>query len=519
MKRATNINKLRKEDQWDIIIIGGGASGLGAGVEASTRGYKTILFEQSDFAKGTSSRSTKLVHGGVRYLAQGDISLVLEALRERGFLRRNAPHLVRDQQFIIPSYDWWDGPFYTVGLKVYDLMSGKLGLGPSEHISKKEVLSAIPNLITKGLKGGIIYYDGQFDDARLAINLAQTMNDNGGVPVNYMKVTGLRKDADNLVKGVKVEDTESGETFEVSGKVVVNATGVFADSICRMDDAEARKSIVPSQGIHLVLDKKFLQGEAAIMIPKTSDGRVLFAVPWHNRVIVGTTDTLVHEITLEPRALDEEITFILETAHEYLALPPERKDVLSVFAGLRPLVAPEGNNTETKEVSRNHKILVSLSGLVTMVGGKWTTYRKMGEDVIDKAIIMGGLEEHKSVSEHMPIHGYVRNFNPDDHLHYYGSDATGIRELMFQDKSLAEKISENFSYMRAEVIWAVRHEMARTVEDFLARRIRLLLLDARASKEAAPVVAELMARELGKGKLWVMDQVEKYKRLADNYHL
>lgn len=519
MNRERNIYKLQHEKQWDVIVIGGGASGLGAGVEASSRGYKTILFEQSDFAKGTSSRSTKLVHGGVRYLAQGDISLVLEALRERGLIRRNAPHLFRDQQFIIPSYDWWEGPFYTVGMKVYDLMSGKLGLGPSEHLSKKEVLNFIPNLKTKGLKGGIIYYDGQFDDARLAVNLAQTMDDNGGTPVNYMGVTGLLKDKDGLTKGVKAKDMETGKVYKVSGRVVVNATGVFADSVCRMDDPGAPHTIVPSQGIHLILNKRFLLGEAAIMIPKTSDGRVLFAVPWHNKVVLGTTDTLVQEITLEPRALEEEIRFILETAKDYLVDPPERKDVDGIFAGLRPLASPRNEEEETKEVSRNHKITVSLSGLVTLVGGKWTTYRKMGEDVIDKAVIMGGLEEHKSVTENMPVHGYVKNFDPTDHLHYYGSEAKGIRELMFGNRELSEKIIPEYNYIKAEVVWAVKHEMARTVEDFLSRRIRLLLLDAKASKKAAPVVARLMATELGKDSRWIKKQTESYLKLADGYHL
>ncbi len=518
MNREINLQKVGNTD-WDVIIIGGGATGLGAGVDSCTRGYKTVLFEQHDFAKGTSSRSTKLVHGGVRYLAQGDISLVLEALKERGMLRRNAPHLVKNQAFVIPNYEWWDGPFYTVGLKVYDLMAGKLGLGPSEHISKEEVMEAIPNLKTEGLKGGTIYYDGQFDDSRLAINLAQTMDENGGVPVNYMKVYSLLKSSDGLIRGVKVRDEESGKEYEVKGKVVVNATGVFADSVHQMDDPNARKSIVPSQGVHIILDKKFLKGDSAIMIPKTSDGRVLFAVPWHNKVIVGTTDTLVDHIELEPRALQEEIDFILDTAGDYLSAVPGKDDVLSVFAGLRPLAAPEGHNEETKEVSRSHKIIVSLSGLVTIIGGKWTTYRKMGEDVIDKALLIGGLPDKKSVTERMPIHGYLKNFNENDHLHYYGADSVYIRELITKHKELGKSLTENFTYVKAEVIWAVRNEMARTVEDFLARRIRLLLLDAKSSIKAAHIVAELMAVELGKDESWIEEQTKQYRKLALEYVL
>ncbi|MCD6596097.1 MAG: glycerol-3-phosphate dehydrogenase/oxidase [Bacteroidales bacterium] len=519
MNRSTNLAKLSEVKQWDVIVIGGGATGLGAGVDACTRGYKTILFEQHDFAKGTSSRSTKLVHGGVRYLAQGDISLVLEALKERGLLRNNAPHLVRNQAFVIPNYEWWDGPFYTIGLKVYDLMSGKLGLGPSEHIDKEEVMKAIPNLKTEGLKGGTIYYDGQFDDSRLAINLAQTMNENGGTPLNYMKVVSLLKSEKDLITGVKVLDEETGIEYDVMAKVVVNATGVFADSIFKMDNPDAKKTIVPSQGVHIILDKKFLKGDSAIMIPKTSDGRVLFAVPWHNKVVVGTTDTLVDHIELEPRALQEEIDFILETAAEYLSAVPEKEDVLSVFAGLRPLAAPEGPDEDTKEISRNHKIIVSLSGLVTIIGGKWTTYRRMGEDVIDKALLIGGLADEKSVTEKMPIHGFVKNFDMHDHLHYYGSDAVYIRELMVKHRELSNLLIENFSYVKAEVIWAVRVEMARTVEDFLARRIRLLLLDARSSIKAAPVVAELMALELNKDEKWVREQTDQYIKLAKEYML
>ncbi|MBN2616447.1 MAG: glycerol-3-phosphate dehydrogenase/oxidase [Bacteroidales bacterium] len=519
MNRQTNLEKIKQGYPWDVIVIGGGATGLGCGVESATRGFKTLLLEQHDFAKGTSSRSTKLVHGGVRYLAQGDVSLVLEALKERGLMRQNAPHLVRNQSFIIPNYDWWGGPFYTLGLKVYDMMSGKLGLGPSEHISTKEVMQAIPNLKKKGLSGGVIYFDGQFDDARLAVNLAQTLEDNEGVAINYMKVTGLIKDEEGFVSGVKVEDQESGEAYELQAKVVINATGVFADSIIRMDEPGALKTIVPSQGVHIVLEKKFLQGDSAIMIPKTSDGRVLFAVPWHGKVIVGTTDTQMEEISLEPRALKEEIDFILSTAGQYLTYQPKRSDVLSVFAGLRPLAAPGEEGEKTKEISRSHKVTVSPSGLVNIIGGKWTTYRKMGEDTLDKAVMVAGLEEKSSVTADMPIHGYVKNINEEDHLHYYGSDASKIKDLIVKDHSLGEKLTERYPYLKAEVVWAVHHEMARTVEDFLARRTRFLLLDARESIKAAPVVAKLMAEALGRRRRWQKEQVEAYTTLAGEYIL
>jgi len=519
MNRNLNLEKLKNTPLWDVIVIGGGATGLGAAVEAATRGYKTLLLEQADFAKGTSSRSTKLVHGGVRYLAHGDISLVLEALKERGLLLRNAPHLVRNQVFIIPTYEWWDGPFYTVGLKVYDMMSGKLGLGPSERINTEAVIKAIPNLKKEGLNGGVIYYDGQFDDARLAISLAQTLEDNRGTALNYCCVTNILKDRMGFVDGVKILDKENKEVYEIKGKSVVNATGVFADSIIQMDHPETKRTIVPSQGVHIILDRKFLQGDAAIMIPKTPDGRVLFAVPWHDKVVVGTTDTLMDEISLEPRALPEEIDFILNTAGEYLVYPPKKSDVRSVFAGLRPLAAPEEEGEKTKEISRSHKITISATGLLTITGGKWTTYRKMGEDIIEKAILIGGLEETSSVTANMPIHGYVKSFDETDRLNYYGSDRDKIKSLSLKDKSMTEVLEEGFPYTKAEVVWAVREEMARTVEDFLARRSRFLLLDARKSMKAAPAVAKIIAEELGFRRRWQREQVEDYTALAKGYIL
>ncbi len=519
MNRKINIETLKTIPQWDVIVIGGGATGLGTAVEAATRGYKTLLLEQHDFAKGTSSRSTKLVHGGVRYLAQGDVALVLEALKERGLLRHNAPHLVRNQAFIIPNYEWWGGPFYTIGLKVYDFMSGSLGLGPSEHISTETVMNAIPNLKKEGLNGGVIYYDGQFDDARLAVNLAQTLEDNGGTAINYAKVVSLRKDMMDFISGVTAIDQESGKEFNLKAKVVINATGVFADKIIQMDQPGSKKTIVPSQGVHIILDKKFLQGDSAIMIPKTTDGRVLFAVPWHGKVVVGTTDTLMNDISLEPRALPEEIDFILNTAADYLAFPPTRKDVLSVFAGLRPLAAPSEEGEKTKEISRSHKIIISTSGLITITGGKWTTYRKMGEDTIEKAILIGGLKEKPSVTAQMPIHGYVKNFDPKDHLHFYGSDAIKIKSIIAKNPDMGTPILKGFPNLKAEVIWAVREEMARTVEDFLARRCRWLLLDARSSIVAAPIVAKLMAEELNYRRRWQREQVEEYTELAKGYIL
>ncbi len=516
--RKAILKKLRKKDRmWDIVVIGGGATGLGCAVDAASRGFKTLLLEQVDFSKGTSSRSTKLVHGGVRYLQQGDISLVFEALKERGLMFKNAPHLVKNQSFIIPTYDFWGGPFYTVGLKVYDLMAGKLGLGPSMHLSREEAIQALPTVEKEGLKGGVIYQDGQFDDARMAISLALTCMDYGGTVLNYCKVTQILKEGE-LVSGVLAIDQETGEEFSVKSKVVINATGVFADEIIQMDEPDKKELITPSQGIHLVLDRSFLPGDFAVMVPHTPDGRVMFAVPWRNHIVVGTTDTLVENKSLEPVALQSEIDFVLETAGRYLAKQPKRKDVLSVFAGLRPLAKPEGEKKATKEISRGHKILISVSGLITIIGGKWTTYRKMAEDTIEKAIILAGLPERQCITDHLPIHGYRMDLDPyTDPMASYGVSKEDILNMGEDEEEFAGYISEKLKIYKAQVVWAVRNEMARTVEDVLARRTRALFLDARESIRVAPEVAEIIAKELGKDNDWTSEQVKTFNKVANNY--
>ena len=515
MNREDTTAKMKCTDKWDVVVIGGGASGLGIAVESASRGYATLLVEQSDFAKSTSSKSTKLVHGGVRYLAQGNIGLVREASIERGLLSRNAPHLVKNQTFIIPVYNWWSRLKYTMGLKLYDWISGHLSLGPSVFIPRKKVMEKLPGIISKNLAGGVLYHDGQFDDARLAINLAQTVFDNGGYAINYMKVNGLIKEQEKIC-GVIVFDTESKEHLSVKSKVVINATGVFVDEILQMDKPGSWKNIAASQGIHLVLDKKFFPGEDAMMIPETSDGRVLFIVPWHNKLLMGTTDTPVKDISLEPVALEKEIQFILETAGKYLTVTPTRKDVLSVFAGLRPLAATtEGG--ETKEISRSHKIMISGSGLFSIIGGKWTTYRKMGEDMIDRVEQQLKWTHVPSTTSSLHIHGYTTESSSGDPLYYYGSDEIFIREIIEEKRN--EWISEKLLIKNAQVIWAIQHEMARTVEDVLSRRTRALLLDARESIRLAPVVAKTMALEMNKDENWINSQVEMFQSVAANYIL
>lgn len=511
------LQRLTSHETWDVLVIGGGATGLGVALDAVSRGYKTLLVEQADFAKGTSSRSTKLVHGGVRYLAQGDVKLVREACIERGLLQKNAPHLVKNQTFIIPVYNFWDKIKYTIGLKVYDWIAGKLSLGRSVFVSRNETLQQLPGIKEKGLLGGVLYHDGQFDDSRLAINIAQSIAENGGIVLNYAAVTGLLKNEKGKLNGAVIFDVEKSVSYSIKAKAIVNATGVFVDGILKMDDAEAGQTVVASQGIHLVIDKKFYPSAHALMIPETSDGRVLFAVPWHHQVVLGTTDTPVGEPSMEPQALEKEIDFILNTAAAYLHQAPTRKDVLSVFAGLRPLAAPEKGSQKTKEISRSHKIITSSSNLFTIIGGKWTTFRKMGEDMVD------AIEKHlqwsskKTATETEKIHGFSETINWNDPLYFYGSDARAIKKNI--NGAHNTWLSESLKIHEMQVRWAVRHEMARTVEDVLARRTRALLLDAKESVKICSDVAHIMADELGKNNDWVAEQINDYTKLAQQYQL
>lgn len=519
MNRDLALDQLRAPELWDVLVVGGGATGLGVAVEAASRGYRTLLVERHDFAKGTSSRSTKLVHGGVRYLAQGNVGLVLEALRERGLLLRNAPHLVRNLPFVVPNYDWWEAPWYGTGLKLYDLLAGRMGLGPSRHLSREETLERIPTIEPEGLRGGILYYDAQFDDARLAIALARTLADDlGGTAVNHAEAAALLKE-NGKVCGAVVRDLETGAEHDVRARVVINAAGVFADGLRRMDEPGSPPLLAPSQGIHIVLDRSFLPGDCAIMIPHTDDRRVLFAVPWRGRVVLGTTDTPVDEPSSEPRPLPQEIEFLLTHAVRYLSRDPTPADVLSCFAGLRPLVRAAKDSKSTSSLARDHTLLVSPSGLVTITGGKWTTYRKMGEDTVDEAARVAGLEERPSVTASLGLHGWTERPAQPPLGTSYGADARAVARLAGESPGWGEHLHPRLPYRVCEVVWAARHEMARTVEDVLARRTRALLLDARASAEAAPAVARLLAEELGRDAEWERRQVEDYRELAGGYVL
>lgn len=518
MDRNSLVQKLLDQGsgQWDVIVIGGGATGLGIALDATLRGFKTLLLEQSDFSKGTSSRSTKLVHGGVRYLAQGDVLLVTEALHERGYMLRNAPHLTANQEFIIPVYTTWDVILYYVGLKFYDLLAGRLSLGKSYFINKSEAVARLPLLRSEGLKGGIVYHDGQFDDSRMALALAKACVSNGGTVLNYFRVTSLEKDEHSRIRGISARDLHSGEEYLIHSKVIINATGVFADEIHRMDDPASKPTIRPSQGVHIVLDSSFLQSNSAIMIPETDDGRVLFAIPWYGKVVVGTTDTPLDTIVTEPKALDEEINFILNTAAKYLNRPPKREDALCIFAGLRPLAADPGNPAATKEVSRRHKITISPSGLLSVIGGKWTSYRRMAEETINKAINAGILENRPCKTKNFR---FINNGVPaePDRLKIYGDGTHEIEKLIAEKPDLGKLADPRLPYTLAEIIWICRNEMPLTIEDLLARRTRALFLDARASLDIAPEVARLMADEQGFGISWQEQQLTDYKNLITNY--
>lgn len=502
---------------WDMIVIGGGATGVGIAIDAASRGYGTLLLERSDFAKGTSSRSTKLAHGGVRYLGQGNIALVMEALNERALLRQNAPHLVHDLAFIVPNYEWWEAPFYGLGLKLYQVLAGKHGFGKSQLLSREETLHRLPTIKTEGLRGGAIYHDGQFDDARLLIHMVFTAFEQGATLLNYCAVIGLAKDAQGKINGVLARDVETGSEFRAEARIVINATGAFSDQLRQAAEPDVSPMIAPSQGVHLVFKREFLPGNDAVMVPHTRDGRVLFAIPWHGHVLVGTTDTPVPSAEDEPRALDSEIEFILQAAAELLASPPSRADVLSVFAGIRPLARTE-NQTNTASLSRDHLVHVDRNGLVSICGGKWTTYRRMAEDCVDEAAAIAGLSQRDCVTEQLKIHGACeQGYLPD--LAVYGSDAIEIKRLMASDAHLSERFHPEFPYMKAEVIWAVREEMARTIEDVLARRTRALFLNARAAMAMAPTVAELMATELGWSETAKSEQLRAFHRTAAGYVL
>jgi glycerol-3-phosphate dehydrogenase len=501
---------------WDVLVIGGGASGLGAAVEAASRGYRTLLVERIDFAKGTSSRSTKLAHGGVRYLEQFNFTLVLDALRERGHMLRNAPHLVYDLSLVVPAYSSFSLPYYGLGLSLYEKLSGTLSLGRSRFLSRKQTLELLPALVHDGIRGGVLYHDGQFDDVRYAISLMRTLQDLGGTAINYVEaVTLLRRNGKTI--GIQARDLESDIQFNIEARVVINATGVQAENILAMDNPLQGPLLTISQGTHFVLPHNFLPGKTALMIPKTADGRVLFAIPWHGSTIVGTTDEPVDHGSDEPRALETEKKFLMDHIARYFGRRPNRSEILSVWSGQRPLV--RNGNIKSSRLSRDHKILVSNSGLVTMTGGKWTTYRRMGQDTIDRASEVASLDPRASVTVDLKLHGWLETPSeyPSEWEHVYGSDLPKVQVLSNEDQAFDQFLHPRLPHRLREVIWAARYEMARTVEDVLARRTGALFLDARAAIEAAPLVARTLAKELGRSASWMEDDLASFLSIAKGY--
>ncbi len=514
MNRNRMIDFLKfSPDIFDIIIIGGGATGLGAAVDATSRGYRTLLLESHDFAKGTSSRSSKLIHGGLRYLRQGNIKLVKEALFERGLLYKNAPHLVKKLPFLIPTRSWMENKYYQLGLKFYDSLAKDSNFEQSKTLTKEEVLKALPFLSESDIYGGIRYLDGQFDDARLAITLAKTSVWMNGVVVNYCPVTGLLK-KNGKINGVIAHDVINKEEYRLHAKAVINATGVFSDDICKMDDTNSPKIVRPSQGIHLVF-KNILKGKQAVIIPKTTDKRVLFLIPWYNHTLVGTTDTEVDRVMYEPEHLESEVDFLLENTSKYLKKALTKDDILSVFSGLRPLVSKKEKSTA--ELSRDHMIKLSKSGLLTIIGGKWTTYRKMAEDAIDKAVEVAGLKFYPSDTKNLKLQGYLQAVDYEDQLSIYGTEKEKITQIINENPEFGKTIHPDLSYLAAEVIWACRDEMAETLEDVLARRTRSLFLNAKATVEASEKVVDLMKDEKAKDESWKENQIQAIKNLSKKY--
>lgn len=529
MQREESIERIGKREQpWDLMVIGGGATGIGIALDAASRDLDTLLVEQADFGQGTSSRSTKLVHGGVRYLEQGNLRLVRDALRERANLRRNAPLLVRDLAFFIPCRTVWQRFYYWFGLKLYDLLAGRGQFGPSHAVGPKDAAARLPTLRPQMHHGGVIYHDGQFDDSRLLIQMARRAAEHGACLVNHMAATAIDKDDAGRIANIRLEDRESGRQFSVTAKSVINAAGPFTDQVAKLDDPQAAATVVTSQGVHVVLPQHFFPGDCALIVPRTSDGRVLFLIPWRGHVVVGTTDTPIPEAVLEPAAREEEIEFLLDTASKYLTCPPKREDVTSVFTGIRPLVKTASARS-TASLSRDHTITTAPSGLISIRGGKWTTVRKMAEDCVDTAIDQASLVAGPCRTANLSLHAIAQTdgecslTEQADTAASAGSfiapDAAAIAALAAERPSWSEPIDKLPQMTAAEVVWAVRHEMARTVEDVLARRTRWLFLDSAAAVAAAPAVARLMAELLRRDQRWEQQQVDQFTQLAANYSL
>ncbi len=517
--RPDRVGRACQQGRWDVLVIGGGASGLGCALASVARGYSTLLLEQADLSSGTSSRSTKLIHGGVRYLRQGNVGLVRQALIERGNLTRSAPHLVQKLAHLVPVFSHRERFFYGAGLKIYDLLAGSSSLGVSSFLGRAETLTHCPFLKSRHLRGSVQYFDAQFDDSRLAVSLARSIERLGGLILTYVKVHAFVKDNGRLT-GVVARDLDADDEIRIKARVIINATGVFSDHLRSLGHPSHQKRVLASRGTHIVLPLRDMSSARGLLIPKTRDGRVLFLLPWHGVLLAGTTDIAVSQPGLEPTASRGEVEYILEHLAEYLEPAPSVSDCLSVFAGLRPLIQARPGES-TASLSREHAVVVDPSGLVSLIGGKWTTFRLMGEDTVDKAARVGGLaptgRQNQLWIADCPRSSEQKTCEGFDPLRVYGSERTRLEELCRGTPALARPLHPRLPYRMVQITWAVREEYARTVEDVLSRRTRALILDASASVEAAPAVARVMAQELGKDVCWKDDQVRSYSRLARKY--
>lgn len=524
---STSANEIRAqafrslEGAFDVLVIGGGATGLGIALDAVTRGFRTALVEAGDFAQATSSRSTKLVHGGVRYLASGQIHLVREALHERAVMLRNAPHLVHPLPTILPATHRWELPWYGAGLSAYDLLSGSSSMGPTRILGRQATIERVPTIAFDKICGGVLYHDAQFNDARYALALARTAIDHGATVLNYARCTRFLYTG-GMVSGAVIQAAETGAEATLTARAVINATGIFTDEMRTLDEPARPHLLSVSRGTHIVVSSRFLDGKTALMVPKTDDGRVIFALPWQGSVIVGTTDLPAAGSRMEPGYTPDEIDYLLDHIAPYLQKPIERGDIKAIFSGLRPLVT--GKENKTSKLSREHHIDASQTGLITVAGGKWTTYRRMAQDTLDFAIRSKLLPAARCITGTVPLRGAPPLSAPptgtgNPILAEYGTDAPALTEITRSEPSLAGPIDPSLGYTFATVAYAVRHELARTVEDVLSRRTRALLLDTAAAMRAAPAVARLMAKELGKDDAWARNQTLAFLETATEHYL
>ena len=500
---------------YDVIIIGGGATGLGVAIESVSRGYKTILFEQEDFGKSTSSKSTKLVHGGIRYLANLDFKLVKEGLEERYFFINNSRHLSKVQPYLIPFYSYKNKIKFTIGTFLYDLLASRYNIGKSKSINANDVIKLAPFLKTKNLIGGLIYYDGQFDDSRMLISMLRTFENLDGVAHNYHQVIAINKNNNNVVTGVTILDKINNKIYEVKSKVVINATGVFTDDLINMsEDKLENNNLVVSQGSHILCKNDNLKSEYAVVIPETKDDRILFILPWHDCALIGTTDVKVSKPVLDPIASKLEVKFIMDSVKKFSKHEIKQEDIKSSFAGLRPLVK-KNSNTNSSTLSRAHKIIFSSNKLISVVGGKWTIYRRMGEDTINFAIQQGMLPKSNSITKYLKLFGWTEE-SIEYPLSVYGKDYYKILDIQ-KELNNYELLHKDLPYYYAEVIYQIKYEMVKTVEDVLSRRTRAVILNPIAAVEVAPIVANLIAKYYNYDDNWISDQLNKFNSFAKNY--